>query len=139
MKPTDVWTGSKKQKDALRRMFDGRCAYCGEVLVKMQADHLLPVVRIHTDPWGRRLPVEQQRLMFPERNTVTNMMPACPPCNNHKGGYKLEQWRDVLQRSHEILARDKSIYKAALRMGLITETKSEVVFHFERVRGDDLA
>lgn len=129
----EPWTGSKRQKEALRQKFDGRCAYCGEVLGKMHADHLRPVIRVQNDPLGRRLPASEQRIMAPEHNTVVNMMPACGPCNLHKGGYNLEDWRKLLERSAEVLARDKSIFRAALRFGLI-EVKSEpVTFYFERV------
>lgn len=127
----EPWTGSKRQKDALRQKFGGRCAYCGCELDKMQADHLRPVTRVQTDPWGRRLPASEQKMMNPDRNTVSNMMPACAPCNLHKGGYSLEQWRALLQRSAEVLARDKSIFRAAERFGLITVNKQPVTFYFE--------
>jgi hypothetical protein len=127
-----AWTGSKKQREALRAKFDGRCAYCGEVLTKMQADHLEPLTRVHTDPWGRPLPSADRKVMNPSANFVSNMMPACAPCNLHKGGYYLDQWRDVLSRSAAILAREKSIFRAALRFGIVTVDPAPVTFYFER-------
>lgn len=127
----EVWTGSKRQKDALRAKFDGRCAYCGVVLDKMHADHVEPVNRVQTDPWGRRLPSAEHKMMNPERNIVANMMPACGPCNIHKGGMRLEDWRKLLERSSEVLARDKSIFRAAQRFGLITVNSQPVKFFFE--------
>ena len=127
------WTGSKKQRDALRARFDGRCGYCGCVMDKMQADHIHPVTRITTTPWGKPLPPEERRMLRPDMNTVENMMPACAPCNNHKGGYRLEEWRAMLARSAEIVAREKSIFRAAVRFGLIEVKSCPVVFHFERV------
>ena len=49
---SEEWKGSKAQRDALRARYGGRCGYCGVVLVKMQADHIEPVIRLTTDPWG---------------------------------------------------------------------------------------
>ena len=129
----EPWTGSKRQREALRAMFDGRCAYCGEVMDKMHADHVQPVIRITTDAWGTPLPASECRMVKAERNTVENMMPACGPCNISKGGHTLEGWRDLLARSAEIVAREKSIFRAGVRFGLISVTKKPVEFHFEEV------
>ena len=52
----EVWKGNRKQREALRQKFGGRCAYCGCELTDMHADHFEPVVRLNTDPWGKRLP-----------------------------------------------------------------------------------
>ena len=130
--PDEIWTGSKSQRDALRRKFDGRCAYCGGVLEIMYADHMQPVIRVQTDPYGKLLPAKDQRMIKPERNTVANMMPACGPCNLHKGGYGLEEWRALLARAPAILSRDKSLFRAAQRFGVIAVTDAPVTFYFER-------
>jgi len=129
----EIWTGSKRQKEALRAKFGGRCAYCGQMMDRMHADHVRPVIRITTDPWGNRLPASECRMARGERNTVDNMMPACGPCNISKGGHTLEGWRDLLERSAEIVAREKSIFRAGVRFGLISVTKKPVVFYFEEV------
>jgi hypothetical protein len=129
----EVWTGSKRQRDALRAKFAGRCAYCGNILDKMHADHREPVVRITRDPWSRPLPAAECRMMKPERNTVSNMMPACAACNLHKGGYDLEGWRDILQRSAAIVGRQTSTFRAGVRFGVIAVSESPVVFHFEQL------
>lgn len=133
---SEEWTGSKRQRAALRAKYDGRCGYCGCVLDKMQADHIEPVTRIVNDPYGRPLPPDQRRLIHPERNAVANMMPACPPCNLHKGGYSLEEWRKLLARAADVVSREKSIFRAAVRFGLIEVKEMPVVFHFERKRGE---
>lgn len=129
---SEEWKGSKRQREKLRKMFNGRCAYCGEPMVKMQADHVVPVTRITTDPWGKPLPASERRFIHPGRNVVGNMMPACAPCNNSKGGYKLEEWRKMLERSAEIVAKQKPIFKAGVRFGVIEVTGRPVVFHFEK-------
>lgn len=127
----EAWTGSKRQREALRAKYGGRCAYCGNVLDRMQADHLEPVIRVSNDPWGKPLPAADRRLIKPERNVVSNMMPACPPCNLHKGGYRLEEWRALLNRAAEVLASEKSIFRAALRFGVLTKSDKPVIFYFE--------
>ena len=137
MDESEVWRGSKAQRAALAQRFDGRCGYCGEKLTKMHADHIEPITRIVTDPWGKPLPVDERRLINPERNVVENMMPACAPCNISKGGYSLEEWRQILERSHEIVAREKSIFRAGVRFGVIRVLAEPVVFHFERTSAAD--
>lgn len=130
----EVWVGSRAQRDRLRAKLGGRCAYCGCVLDKMHADHLEPVIRVQTDPWGRRLPVSEQRQIRPERNVFSNMMPSCGPCNIHKGGYSLEEWREMLGRASEIIGRKQSIFKTAVRLGLIKVNDGPVTFYFEILR-----
>jgi len=130
----EEWRGTKKQREALRAKFDGRCAYCGGELGKaMHADHMEPVVRVTTDPWLNPLPYAEQRMLKPERNTVANMMPACAPCNIHKGGYSLEHWRVYLQRSAEIVRKQTSTFRAGERFGIIAVNEQPVTFHFERL------
>jgi 5-methylcytosine-specific restriction endonuclease McrA len=128
---SEEWRNSKAQREQLRRKFGGRCAYCGGVLVTMHADHLKPCTRITRDPYGRPLPAEECRMIRPENNTVANMMPACAPCNLHKGGYTLEQWRDIIQRSAEIMRRANSTFKAGERFGIINVETKSVQFFFE--------
>lgn len=128
----EEWRGTKKQRDALRAMFDGKCAYCGNVMDKMHADHVEPCRRVTRDLWGN--PLEEPYMVKPERNTVANMLPACAPCNLHKGGYRLEEWRDYLQRAADILRRDTSTFRAGERFGIIAVDVRPIVFHFEQVR-----
>jgi 5-methylcytosine-specific restriction endonuclease McrA len=128
---SEQWKGSKKQREALRQKFDGRCAYCGGNLKDMHADHLEPVVRVTTDAWSRPLPRSEHKIIKPERNVVANMMPACKSCNLHKGGYSLEGWRDIIQRSGEIVRKQTSTFKAGERFGVITVSDAPVRFYFE--------
>ena len=132
MEGDEIWTGSRRQKAALRDRFGGRCGYCGQAMDKMHADHIQPVIRVTTDAWGKPLPAAECRMVKPERNTVSNMMPACAPCNMSKGGHTLEGWRDLLSRSAQIVAREKSIFRAAVRFGIVTVTEAPIVFHFEK-------
>lgn len=129
----EEWKGTKKQRDLLREKYQGRCGYCGNILDKMHADHMEPVIRITTDPWSNPLPYSEQRMLKPENNFVDNMMPACPPCNIHKKGYKLEDWRKYLQRSGEIVRKQTSTFRAGERFGIITVHETPIEFYFEKV------
>lgn len=130
----EEWRNTKAQREALRAKFDGRCAYCGGDLGRaMHADHLEPCIRVTRDPWSRPLPADQCYMVKPERNTVANMMPACAPCNLHKGGYTLEGWRDIIQRSASIARHATSTFKAGERFGIIAVEEKPVVFYFERL------
>lgn len=126
----EEWKGTKRQRDALRATFGGKCAYCGgEIGRTMHADHVEPVLRIKASPWND---LTATMLWKPERNTIANMMPACAPCNLHKGGYSLEQWRVYLQRSAEIVRKATSTFRAGERFGVITVSDAPIVFYFER-------
>ena len=130
------WKNTKKQRDALRGKYDGKCGYCGQSLTKMHADHVKPVGRLMTDVYGARLPASKCSMIKPELNVVENMMPSCAPCNLSKGGYPLEDWRELLGRSFELALKEKSIFKAAVRIGSIKVDCCPVVFYFEsRVGG----
>lgn len=128
------WRNTKAQRDALRAKFGGKCAYCGSDLGKsMHADHLEPVGHKTHDQWLEPLPKEDRGFYKPERNVVSNMMPACAPCNLHKGGYPLEGWRDYLQRSAEIVRKQTSTFRAGERFGIIKVSNEPVRFYFEMI------
>ncbi len=106
-------------------------------MTRMQADHIKPVTRLTTDPWGKPLPAADRRFINPENNVVDNMMPACAQCNNSKGGYNLEEWRALIQRANEVLAREKPIFRAAVRLGTIKVDTNPIVFYFEKGGSND--
>ena len=118
------WRNTKAQREALKARFGGRCAYCGSELGnKWHADHMESVYRL---PDGT--------MENPEHNTIDNMMPACVPCNLHKHGLTLEEWREYLQRSADILRRATSTFRAAERFGVITVNDGPIKFFFEKQR-----
>ncbi|RQQ01064.1 HNH endonuclease [Burkholderia stagnalis] len=128
---------TKAQRERLRRMYDGHCAYCGTALSdRWHADHVDPVVRaVET----KRAADGQWRLVsgpprHPERDVESNYMPSCPPCNISKGQMSLEQWRRWLAGHVASLNAYHPIYRLAKCYGLIEETGAPVVFYFERVQ-----
>lgn len=124
---------TKMQRVTLYAMFDGRCAYCGELLgARMHADHKAPVLRGYSESSAEN----PNGILHPGRDVVENMMPACAPCNLDKASYSLDQWRGKLERSAASLARYSSTYRHAFRFGLVRPVAEHVVFHFERVTAD---
>ena len=123
---------TKKQRAELRAMFDGRCAYCGTELPKSwHADHVEPCQRKWIPMQGRA--VQTGEFYKPENNRIDNLMPACPPCNIDKHSMSLESWREKLGRTLEVLRRNYPTYRHALRFGMLAETPTPVVFHFEQM------
>lgn len=124
---------TKAQRAALREKFGGRCAYCGQPLGKVwHADHIEPIIR---NDWleKRGFKGANRGPDYPHLDTLENMNPACPPCNIDKHNLSLESWRLMIQGSNDVLLRDVSTFRRAVRYGLV-ELKSEpVVFHFERI------
>ena len=124
---------SKAQRAVLREKFGGRCAYCGQPLGdKWHADHIENVDRELKHIPGRGL-VATGRMHRPERDTVENMNPSCVPCNLDKHAMTLEDWRGMIERSNEVLKRDVSTFRRALRYGLVQLNTQPVLFYFERV------
>lgn len=118
---------SKPQRAALREKFGGRCAYCGQPLSdRWHADHVEPLVR--NDWFKASLPPD-----YPHRDTLENLNPSCPPCNIDKHSLSLDAWRQMIQRSNEVLARDVSTFRRAVRYGLVSLVDQPVTFYFERL------
>lgn len=124
---------NKKERTALRVKFGGRCAYCGQVLGdKWHADHLEPVVR---NDWLQKFGAGSKAPNYPERDVVENMNPSCVPCNLDKHSMSIEQWRGVIERSNQVLMRDSSTFRRAVRYGLIQIIDKPVRFYFEDLGG----
>lgn len=134
-------TLTKAQREAVRMMYGGHCAYCGVQLSKRwHADHVEPVGRItrwvsasSTNGWkpGHYEPTGEME--HPERDVITNIKPACHHCNIDKSNFPLERWRAHLQDGCARLHRNYSTYRHSLRMGLIIEVKGPILFYFEKM------
>lgn len=131
---------NKTDREKIRNLFGGRCAYCGEALgQRWHADHIAPVFRITKyesvkKPNGHYTlkTVNTGLLEKPDRDMLDNIYPSCVPCNLHKGAHTIESWRRSLQKKTEELMRDSSAYRHAKRFGLVKETGINVVFYFEK-------
>lgn len=123
---------TKKKREAIRAMYGGRCAYCGELLgERWHADHVEPVRRDFAfKPGGGT--ASTGTMQNPEKDCIKNMKPACAPCNIDKHSMPLEAWRKKLQRTCDVLERNSPTYRHGLRFGLIEPKRQDVVFYFER-------
>lgn len=113
------------QRAELKQMFDGHCAYCGELLgEKWHADHLNAVVR----------DIQTGKPSKPENDVIENLVPACTACNHNKRSMSLEAWRDLLAHYRDVqIIRDCPQARHLMRFGLIEFIQKPIVFHFEKV------
>jgi 5-methylcytosine-specific restriction endonuclease McrA len=126
---------TKAKRERLRGMFDGKCAYCGGGLgERWHVDHVEAVQRkLHRDHETGKISTTGE-VWRPEFDTFENLMPACAPCNIDKHTFSLDEWRQIIQRSNEVLTRDVGTFRRALRYGLVNLVDQPVVFYFEKVK-----
>lgn len=127
---------SKAQREQLRMMFGGLCAYCGgELPERWHADHVEGIQRMDwVKRWG--LAGSDGLPLKPNNDRIDNLFPACPQCNLSKGSMSLEEWRGWLAGHVNSLNAYHSIYRLCRAFGLVEETGNRVVFYFERYPQD---
>lgn len=110
---------STTERAKVYRKCSGHCAYCGtEIkLEEMQVDHVVPL-----NGWSEQ-----------GEDTMDNMLPACRSCNHYKSRSTLEGFRKMLENMPEVLMRDSTTYKNAVRFGLVLPTPKKIVFYFEQL------
>jgi hypothetical protein len=119
---------TKAEREQIRSMFGGRCAYCGEPLAaRWHADHVEAVLR-GVGSYRSGLPAARM-----ENHRIDNMMPSCAPCNISKATFTIDQWRSVIAGHVGALSRNLPTYRLAKKYGLIQETGVAVKFYFETV------
>jgi 5-methylcytosine-specific restriction endonuclease McrA len=128
----------KKQiREQIFNKYSGKCAYCGTGLEKgWHVDHIEPVVR--DSKWsryhGRFVPTG--KLQNPENEHIDNYNPSCASCNIQKNSFTLEEFRKNIKNFVNSLNNYSTQYKFAKRYGLITETKEDVIFYFEKLNNE---
>lgn len=130
---------TKAQREKVRQMFDGHCAYCGEPLPdRWHVDHVEPVVRelLSKQTVRGTYKTVSGDPIYPKRDNMANYMPACPPCNISKHSMSLEVWRAWLAGHVNSLNSYHPIYRLAKKYGLVQETGIPVTFYFERMATD---
>ena len=128
---------SKQEREKIRTMFGGFCAYCGcELGCRWCADHVEPIyrkTRYTTHPvTGYGMFVATDECYFPDRDTKENLFPCCGPCNIHKGPLSLSTWRKNLEDITGVLQRNYPTYRHAVRFGQVVEQRGPIVFWFEK-------
>jgi len=116
----------KVDRKQIHALFDGHCAYCGCILESeqgkhMQVDHIKPLRR----NWW------QNDMLNPENETLNNLHPSCPKCNNMKGSEELEAFRVQMLDTVRQLERNPA-YQRALRFGMIEVKEWDGIFYFEK-------
>ena len=66
-----------------------------------------------------------------QNDTIESLFPAYVPCSFDKGMCNPEDYPAKLQRSHDLLSRNCSVYRHAHRFGVVKVNPDPVVFHFE--------
>lgn len=122
-----------QERESIRLMFGGKCAYCGRELPKngWHADHVQAIYR----GWPR---CPDTNGLLPHRGVdeIDNIFPSCAACNIFKGVYDLEIWRMEIAKQIE-RAREKSVnFRFAEAFGLVQETHKPVIFWFEKWRDE---
>jgi len=105
-------------RQAIKNKYNGLCAYCGiELSDRFHVDH------IRSKRTGGK-------------DEVDNYNPSCPSCNIRKGTATIELFRSELKRDLFQLNRDSAKFRLAVRYGLIALSSDEVIFYFEKLKGD---
>ena len=83
---------SKKDRELIKNMFDGKCAYTGtELLSDWQIDHVNPLRR----NWWLN-----NSALFKENHNLKNMFPTQRIINQYKHSMDLEQFRNFMKYFH---------------------------------------
>lgn len=142
---------SKKDREIIFNKYGGRCAYCGDELIKgWHVDHLEPIIRDKI--WEpayiahRGTPSEVLRparwvdkgCRRPELDCIENKMPSCASCNLNKHSFTLEGFRDCIMGYMKHLNEISTQYKVAKRYGLVKEEIKPIVFYFETLKQNKL-
>jgi hypothetical protein len=127
---------TKKQRENIRMMFGGKCAYCGCELGEKgwHADHVKNIERKlewHYDNSGKLSLRSSNECHKPENDVIENIFPSCAPCNIFKSSMDLEWFRTTIESQLEKAHKYSANYRVAKRFGLIEETPRKIIFHFE--------
>lgn len=122
-----MWCGNdmKINRDKIFNKYDGHCAYCGVIIdiKKFQVDHIYPKHLSH-----------HNAELHPDREE--NLNPSCCKCNNHKFGFRLEDFRHEIQMQVTRL-KNNSQFQRALRYGQIQITETPIKFYYEKLKGNE--
>lgn len=120
----------KSDRQIIFDKYDGLCAYCGYELTKgWHVDEIKAVRRKQKFIDGALV---SDGVMYPDRFHIDNQNPSCPSCNINKHSMSLEDFRMLISGFMKHLNEVSTQYKIAKRYGLVNETNTPVLFHFEK-------
>jgi len=105
---------SRHKRAKVYDKYDGRCAYCGELLYiyDFHVDH------IHPKSLGGN-------------DGIENLNPSCKTCNIQKRSRTISEFRYYLQQGADVLCSKNAIFRSLVKFGTVTTIK-EITFHFEK-------
>lgn len=111
-----------KKRQAIFDKSGGKCWYCGCDLTgtRWQADHYYPVIRV------------DGKMLYPELDTIDNLVPSCAPCNNFKHSFSPEGYRSIVRDQFENTLKYSTGLRQLNRFGLVDISSKPVVFWFEK-------
>ncbi len=133
---------SKKQRKIIWEKSGGKCWYCGCDLPERgwHADHVNAVIRGSAivknkagSMYSHRI-VSTNEKLWPENDTIDNLVPACAPCNLFKSTYGLEFFRAEIAAQVDRARKSSVNFRTAERFGLVQAVDRPVVFWFEQER-----
>lgn len=119
---------NKNTRKFVFNKFKGRCAYCGIKLDidDFHIDHIVPKLRKNNDDFLNHYNLERGKCR------IENYNPSCKSCNASKGSWKLEQWKEEINKKYDRLLRDSSTFRLLIRFKIVKRTKSNISFYFEK-------
>lgn len=129
---------SPAQREQIRIMFGGKCAYCGcELNGKWHVDHVEAIGRdgrfVNTGSGFAKWKLNG-KLRNPDNDRLDNLFPACVKCNILKSNGGIDELRSNLTYfAHSIpKIRTYSHVHHLMRFGKLHIDESPVVFWFEQ-------
>ena len=106
---------NRKDRRQILDKNNGRCAYCGcELTYKtMTLDHVMPLNNGGEDE-------------------LVNLVAACRSCNHRKNTESIEVFRNSVEKWCDILQRDSTTYRNAVRFGQVIPNPHPCKFYFEK-------
>ena len=135
---------SKPEREELRMMFGGFCAYCGAELPEKgwHVDHVKAVLydseyrpsALINGVYRASGFVKTGKLRYPENDNKDNLFPSCLACNINKSDMPLETWRKFLADGPESLASYNGRFRHMLRFKVVVVNPEPLLFWFEKFK-----
>jgi hypothetical protein len=71
-------------------------------------------------------------MLYPELDTIDNLVPSCAPCNNFKHSNNIEGYRSSIKEQFENVLKYSTGARQLDRMGLIEINLKSVTFWYEK-------
>lgn len=108
----------KEIRSAVYKKYNGRCAYCGNVLNEhnYQIDHANPFI-------------------YSNDSSLNNLMPCCYSCNMFKNNLTIDEFRNKIMLAYDELYETIPKFRLIDKYGLISKKDNDVKFYFEKLNG----